>query len=382
MAGASWQRGIELAELRRMTQPFIAQHKDLVFGAFGLTKERDVAAAAAEKQFYSLGEARAIGHVLKQPSRQKDFAQREVAMAPDRFFIKSFASANARDAVQLLGTLDEAHSHRPMWIEIFEEDQIARAAVQECGFEYEATKVMAGSEIKGLYSLRETADPMPPLPPEELATLTILNANQLNEANVVALRAEVGKFGRHFAQHYSGYNKGSSWTAFALRGYSDDPSDIIKPAEMSESWKREHPERMDAKPRWTSCADAFVHTKRVVESLGFGLDRVRFMRLRAGDGELTRHADITHRDAGVQDGFLARLHIPLRTSNKVRFRSWDARGNCTEEYLPPGCMAYLDQRKPHAVINGDPDLERIHLVLDAVSNKALRKLIAQSYSET
>jgi hypothetical protein len=34
-------------------------------------------------------------------------------------------------------------------LEIFEEDDIARAAVAACGFRYVTSKVMAGSEIKG-----------------------------------------------------------------------------------------------------------------------------------------------------------------------------------------------------------------------------------------
>jgi hypothetical protein len=98
------------------------------------------------------------------------------------------------------------------------------------------------------------------------------------------------------------------------------------------------------------------------------------MRLRAGGGELTRHADITDRQAGVRDGRIIRLHIPIVTNPQVLFSAWTARGERLDVRFPVGALCYLDQRKPHTAINpGSTD--RIHLVVDAFAHEELRALI-------
>jgi hypothetical protein len=99
------------------------------------------------------------------------------------------------------------------------------------------------------------------------------------------------------------------------------------------------------------------------------------MRLRAKDGELSRHADITDREAGTANGFVSRLHVPIRTSPAVTFYGWGARGNKLERNLPQGALCYLDQRKPHAVRNTDPTVDRVHLVIDCFANERVRDLI-------
>ena len=44
----NWQMGYDLEYLKGICYPFRAMHKPLVYGAFGLTKERDVAGALKE----------------------------------------------------------------------------------------------------------------------------------------------------------------------------------------------------------------------------------------------------------------------------------------------------------------------------------------------
>lgn len=375
--GAEWQRGFDLDYLKQFGALFKDAHKPLVFGAFGLTKERDVADYLARDRAIWTGappQAVALFSVAKAASEQHDYAQRAIPIGQGAVVVRSFAARAAEAGAKVLSALVARSEGRAVWLEIFEEDPAARAAAAAAGFSYVATKISAGSEIKGLYCLG-IEPPVPPLGAAERAALLVLKPEFLSKPEAAAIRAEVAAYESAFAQHYSDYNKRKSWTAFALRGYQDDPGFIIKPAEMSKSWKEEHPELMKAKPRWTSVADAFPATRKAIGRLGVEFDRVRFMRLRAKDGELSRHADITDRSAGVADGMLARLHVPISTSDAVTFYGWGDRGERLAYQFKERSLFYLDQRKPHAVTNTDPALDRVHLVMDCVSGPKLRKLI-------
>jgi hypothetical protein len=74
----TWQHNIELAELKRLAAVFKSAHKPHVYGAFGLVKERDVAAAMAEGHFFyrqqngAVGAA-AIAKTLSSTSTHKTF---------------------------------------------------------------------------------------------------------------------------------------------------------------------------------------------------------------------------------------------------------------------------------------------------------------------
>jgi hypothetical protein len=102
-------------------------------------------------------------------------------------------------------------------------------------------------------------------------------------------------------------------------------------------------------------------------------DRLRFMKLAPGGGELTRHAD-TLPDTGVADGRLSRLHIPIVSNPKVIFTQWNSRGQKESKNFPEGALCYLDQRQPHQALNGG-DAERVHFVLDVQSGVTLRSMI-------
>ena len=375
----NWQRGIPLDKLKALAGPFKERHKPLVFGAFGLTKERDVADAIAKDNCIWTGnppQAVAIASVTRRPSEQQDFAQRGYTIPVGCVYVKNFAAVNAEAGTLVLNKLRERGSGAPLVVEIFEEDSVAKQSVGAAELGYACTKISAGSEIKGVYT--DLDKPLlPALPKEDAATLLVLKPGFLSSKDLAAVRAELEQYGaEHFAQHYSDYNKRKSWTSFALRGYSDDPHFIIKPAEMSKAWKDEHHEEMKAKVRWTPAVKSFPHTEKACARLGLEFDRVRFMRLRSKDGELSRHADITDREAGTQDKFVARLHVPIITSDAVTFYGWTARGERIATSFPEGALCYLDQRKPHAVTNRDPKCDRVHLVLDCFANAGLRKLIA------
>jgi hypothetical protein len=372
-----WQKGIELDRLRKFAAPFKAAHKPLVFGAFGLTKERDIAEYLAKNQAIWTGtgpDAVALFKPVKLASEQTDFAGRSFEIPPGAVVVKSFVASSQEAGEKILRALVE-RAKAAVWIEVFEEDKPSREAVEARGFTYVTTKVSAGSELKSIYVYGAPV-PLPEFEPAEQATLLVLQRDFLSAKTHSAIKAEVAKFESQFAQHYSDYNKRKSWTAFALHGYSDDPAFIIKPAEMSKSWKEENAAWLAAQVRWSKAAANFPATVGAVKGLGLKLDRVRFMRLRAKDGELSRHADITDREAGVQDGRVTRLHVPITTSDAVTMIGWSARGERMEVKFPERALCYLDQRKPHSVLNKDPALNRVHLVIDCFADGKLRKLIA------
>lgn len=371
---ADWQLGFDLALLKQFAAVFKAAHKPHVYGAFGLVKERDVATAMSERRFvHKKGNgsaAAAIFKTLSSTSTHKTFYGRDVKVQAGDTIVSAFATTSEPLGVSLLMGLREKYGQAGMWVEIFEEDALAKRVVTELGFHWVDTKIMAGSEIKGLYVLGRFVPPL--RDPAELATLTLLAEAFLTVEEHKAILGELETYAGEWAQHYSSYNKGSSWTAFALRGYKpNEPEFIIRPDEMSKAWKEENADLLDATCEDTVAAKHFPQTLAAVGRIPGVKDRVRMMRLAAKGGELARHADITLRDAGVGDGKLARLHISLRTNPAVTFKQWDARGAEHVRHFPERSLFYLDQRKPHAVQNPG-ECERTHLVVDVSSGPELR----------
>lgn len=380
-----WQRGYPLERLRALAAPFKAAHKALVFGAFGLTKERDVAEAYSRGRLLEVGDPPAAVAIGKPtPSHISDFRGELMPLVQGGRYVSAFAAKDEASALQLLALIEFLQGGEmlgPCYAEIFEEDAIAKAALASRGWTWLCTKIAAGSEIKGVYCMRGTEEG---LPGWERAVLEVLDRSFLSEDEWLRIIAELERGDLPWEQHYSSYNKRKSWSSFALRGYADDPTFIIKPAEMAKAWKEANPALLKEKPRWTIAASRFPWTTamldRLLREIGRDredLDRVRFMRL-AGLGELTRHADITDRDAGVADDKVTRLHIPILTHEAVRMIGWGIRGRRQETFFPGGSLCYLDQRKPHAVQN-PAGLERIHIVIDVRGSAPLRKKIREAY---
>jgi len=257
-------------------------------------------------------------------------------------------------------------------VETYAEDAQASGACKRLGLHPLLSKVTAGASVKVLWGHRS----MPALPVErwDRVTLKVVDAWWLTAVDVVVARNRLAPMAAPWAQHYSSYNMRQSWTALALRGYSDDPTFIMKPTEMSRAWQEANPQALTATPRWTALAVAFPELVDRLTLTGWQFDRVRLMRVRAKDGALSRHADITDREAGTADGKVMRLHVPLATNPGVVFHAWDHLGAEITTHLPEGALCYLDQRKPHAVDNtGDTD--RVHLVVDAIATRELRALV-------
>jgi hypothetical protein len=382
----AWARGYPLDFLREISELYREEFKPHTYGAFGIPKERDVADAMEENALMWARapggnrriEAAAVARLVRRPQPHDDFAGRHATMRPGDIFVRSMAGS-WEGKCRLLDNL--AHRKAPaMWVEAHVENSEMARFLTAAGFERVLTKVSASSDLKGLYLLggNDESRRPGPLDAADLPGVKVLDPDFLHDDWAAAVLAEIDAYGRGaFAQHYSGYNKRQTWTAFALRGFDPaDPAFIIKPAEMSRKWKDENPSRLAAECDWTPAFDHFHVVKEILKRLPVGgLQRVRFMRLSAGGGELTRHADITDPEAGTADGKIARLHIPIATNLECVFRSWTLDGEEHRLHMPERGLSYIDTRKPHAVIN-PADIERIHLVVDAVSTPELRRMIA------
>lgn len=382
-----WQHGYPLDSLKQAAALFKEQHGPHVYGAFGLAKEREVAEALHSGLWLSTGangqnDAALIYRTLAHGSTHETYYNRAVQIGAGETIIGTFACRTGAAGMLLLETLTRTlHDQSPgsmfpvepiIWAEIFEEDSNAKWALIGAGFQYVDSKVLAGSEIKGLYVRGRIVTG--PSEPAEVATLSILERNFLTPGELEDITAELSS--ANWAQHYSNYNKKDSWTAFAVKGYDvNDPLFIIKPDEMSRKWKAENAERLRAHCAYTLAAAHFPATLRLLDRIPGAKDRVRFMRLTKGGGELSRHADITNRNAGLADGRLARLHIPIITNPNVVMTQWNSRGKKVQGNFPVGALCYLDQRQPHTVVN-QGETDRVHLVIDTASSEIVRSLVA------
>lgn len=384
VATRSWQRGYSIDELREYAELFERNHRAYVFGGFGLANKRDIADALANNEVSELRDVRgrltacALVHYLRVNSHVQDFVGKQVRISAGCTRVRSIAAESSADAFELLKWMHRRYSGH-LWLEAFEEDSIIREALARMPeLRYIATKVTSEAEVKGIYTDYAAARSVE-YDRADLVALAILQHDFATAAECDAMLAEVDAYA-HWEQHYSNSNKGQSWTAFALRGYdAADPQFIIKPSEMSRSWKEasENQRHLHARADWTVAAEHFPKTRVIVDRVLAGRqpDRVRLMRLSAG-GELTRHCDIQDEQAGLADNRVARLHVPLRTSMQVLMHAWQKRGEHVAMHWPVGALCYLDQRGPHRVENRDPSCDRIHLVVDLHSDARLRAAVA------
>lgn len=378
----SWALGFDLGFLKQVASLFSQHFKPHTYGAFGIPKERDIATAHKEGNLVWLRNANgqiaaaAIFRIAKSASKQSDFAQHSISVLPGDLQIKAVAGT-PHSLQELLERLLSKAGSRPAWLEVHAENQEAVKIAKTLGFALAATKVAASSDIKSLFlkGTSPAARLSSALHPADLPALKHLGCGASAET-IAACIAEINAYNPPWEQHYSSYNKRQSWTAIALQGFDPaDPQFIIKPSEMSKSWKQENPSRLQAHCAPTSAAKALPTVWELAHSVPGTLERVRLMRLRASNGELTRHADITDRDAGTANGKVARFHIPLQTAPGCLFSGWNLDGTLNQQHFAAGTLFYLDIRKPHAVKNTS-QVNRIHLVIDVICNAQTRELLS------
>jgi hypothetical protein len=293
------------------------------------------------------------------------------AVLPDES-LRHRASLNVGSWLHEIETRTAAET---IWCCIWQEDAWMRWYLHQRGFQFVGLQVTACSEYRALYckgpGTFRKADPA------DYASLTSLNMPE-PRIDVAPLLAAIEREAPQFAPHYSAYNKRKSWSAVALRGFGGTLFDIEKPAEMSKAWKLEHAEHLKYECLDTILRAALPEVEPILEALGGQpFQRIRLMKLSHGQGELSRHADITDKEAGTADGKIMRLHVPIVTNPAVEFTSWDIFGVPRVNHFEQGQAFYLDTRKAHKAINGGPN-DRIHLVVDCIANADRRALISYS----
>ena len=175
-----------------------------------------------------------------------------------------------------------------------------------------------------------------------------------------------------YTNHNSNYNKKKSWQALSLLGFAEDSTYVDKKAGNEED-------------RPIIQTDLYKklekQVKHFLEQLPGRFDRVRFMTLKPGGGELARHTDQTDPMWGTTDEKMVRFHMPLKTNDKVIFTSWDNNGQKHIHNMKKGECWFLDTRRPHTAINGGDDI-RIHLVADVWANNDIRRLLKREKFDT
>ena len=395
---AEWQKGYPLDELKRNTAPFRTEHKPHCYGAFELLKERDVATAMAADRYNGIPvdapRSAAVFRVLgPRGKRFRDFRGEEIILNSEQptLYVSSFAPDGPKHGRELLATILERYAGHSVYVETFTEHESSTQTMSQLDMEPRYFLVRSGSELKTIWT---NHDPSVPWLYEPIEWMTLVRMHEwdgrpitIEDSEIAAINQELANANVELAQHYSNYNKRKSWTALSLIGFDDDPQFIQKPAEMSKRWKWLNADRMDARPRQTLVAEKCPATMMLAKRL-LGddrdwmsrVDRLRFMRLAPKKGELSRHADITDREAGVQPGKIVRLHVPLETNDRVLFTAWQADGVPVTLHCEKGGVYYLDQRKPHTVKN-EGRTPRTHLVIDAVVDSHLKAILGSTARE-
>jgi mannose-6-phosphate isomerase-like protein (cupin superfamily) len=151
-----------------------------------------------------------------------------------------------------------------------------------------------------------------------------------------------------------GYYEGD-WSGIDLRASPRQWSPLFTPPDLLES--------ICDLPLLRQCP----YFLEVLAQLPMPLQTVRLLRLAPG-GHIRRHRDVGQ---CFEQGEV-RIHIPILTHDGVRFLIGDE-----HVAMAPGECWYLNFDLPHEVRNPGPD-DRVHLVIDAQVNDALRELFERA----
>ena len=319
--------------------------------------------------------------ISKMSNKKKNvvsFTQRKITLTEFDSYIYDVACDEGYE--KWLGLLIEKHySKHILGTTIAECDmqlKRIRDLFVELGFERVDNKVSSFADMYGIWSKQNKLHPVNKIELSQECSLQQLNCVVPTPYKLLEQLKTVED--ELFANHYSNYNKKNTWSGIVLRGYGGKEDFIIKPSEMTNSWKKENKEKLDWICEDTPLRQKLSEVERFVELLPFDeVERIRILKLSKGEGELERHTDIQDKEAGINDGQWARLHFPLITNDKVIFTQWNTDGTITKAHMRVGELWYLDMRKPHTAVNfGEED--RYHLIIDVKSDFHLRRWLESS----
>ena len=368
-----WQKGIPLEILLRLEKPWEG-YNERCLSPFLEMKKNKIAAAMYEGK-YEYGHEWAIqSRRLKVKTKINMYSAYDIPIATvekgDR--IVDRITYNQPDAVVTgLKRYDE-----DTFLFINEEHNIDRMVAKWAGYEKVGIKINTFGDIQGVYFKgRETFLGERSFPETSDTEKAVLRKTPIpdvsNLCDIIKQRLDVMDY--EFTNHYSNYNKGKSWSAISLRGYTPEWSFITKPAEMSKKWKEENKD-VEFKLQNTELRKMFPEVEELLRWLPGEPHRIRFMNLAPGGGELERHTDQVDPDAGVGDEKLMRFHFPIVTNTDCQFSQWNYEAERVRCHMDVGECWYLDVRKPHQAINAGTEM-RTHLVVDIEANDEVRALI-------
>ena len=283
--------------------------------------------------------------------------------------------------IEFIDTLTENHN---VYLYVIEECLKSHEIAHNCDFKLVGRQYNTFADVISIYYHGEHR-PRIKQPEAEYLTLSKLQHPSLTKyitpIQTILTNLENEKI-IDFTNHYSNYNKKNTWSAISLRGYSPDWRFIEKPDEMNKKWQKENEDKefflqdtelMKHFDKGFSNKPRGNHIYDLLKEIGVNTEvyRIRFMKLKGGEGTLGRHTDQVCSDTGVADGKLMRLHFPIFTNPEVKFKSWYSR-DYDEVVMKAGECWYLDTRKPHEARNGG-ESNRIHLVIDVVANEKIRR---------
>ena len=372
-----WQKGIELEDLLAQEKIW-ERYNERCLSPF-LEMKKNKIAAAIDADNYVCGHEWAVqSRILKVRTKINMYSAYNIPIATvekgDRV-VDRIACNQPETIVDKLKSYNE-----DTFLFINEEYNIDRFVANWSGFDKIGIKINTFGDIQGVYyrdrvggafGKREFPELNMMLPEEKLVLRKAKTPRRTDLCNIIKERLEIMDY--KFTNHYSNYNKGNSWSAISLRGYTPDWAFITKPAEMSKKWKKENKD-VEFKLQDTDLRKMFPEVEELIRMLPGKPHRIRFMNLTPGGGELQRHTDQVDPDGGVNDYKLMRFHFPIVTNDECIFSQWDYKAERVFCHMQVGECWYLDVRKPHQAINAGEEM-RTHLVVDIEANDEVRALI-------
>ena len=356
----------EIQSLARQVSRDLQRYaKRFAAGAFATPLPAELETAYREGRVLLREGVIAVGKALSRDSKRKDFTGRTY-LIPQGSLVITHLAVEPGAVVPDLDGWDYVYAYL--------DDLWACDQLRAQGREVRAVRVSAASEIIGCFGRPGSGYAYPT---EEAATFTRIPFAVPADLRSAILRevSAVSEWHDDFPYYSDG-----SWDAVSLRGFSDDPTIGVKPREMGKNWWKDNPDTdPDAPARWTSIAPRLPRTLQLIEETPWmrDLERVRLLRMQGRDGKeghLGRHTDIGDPDSGVDDGQIARFHLPVITHPGVEMTCWGLDGRAVTRHLTEWNLWYLDARKPHSVTNRS-GLDRVHLVIDVFVDEAVREKI-------
>jgi hypothetical protein len=361
--------------LKEIAKPFYEYQKDTLLNPFKKIHWRKIQNWHKENKLYihkSLNYGVVINAISKNKT-MKSFGGHKLInclkgdIQIDALYVKNGYEEDFVDYVEKIIKSLSNEENIPRVISIIDiENENSVSLMNDLGLHYACAKISSFADYKGIYLSSNILY-------ESLSPYEQFGIHKLNlKIKIKDLLKDIEQL-PVWANHYSNYNKGASWSALSIRGYSDDISFIEQPSEMSQSWKKKNVEKLEWELRETELFDQLPSLKPILNLITGKKHRIRLMKLESKSGILDRHTDSQSDYHGILNNKVLRLHIPLITNDKVVFSLWDLKGKLQKSKMKEGELWYLDVRKPHKAVNSG-STDRIHLVIDVESNAELLKL--------